>query len=119
MTIERPDLYAILGVPPNATQAEISHAYRVLLRRHHPDTRAADDQSPSAASDTTLQQVLAAYLVLRDPARRAAYDREARQHVHPARRPSQQPRNHHGTYAQPPIVAGPVRWHRTTNPPSP
>jgi hypothetical protein len=34
MTTERPDLYAILGITPHATQAEISHAYRALLRRH-------------------------------------------------------------------------------------
>src|SRR4030095_13045867 len=40
MTTERPDLYAILGLAPSATQAEISHAYRSLLRQHHPDTRA-------------------------------------------------------------------------------
>ena len=52
---KRPDLYAILEVPPSATQAEISHAYRALLRRHHPDTRAPDHESQSAASDTTLQ----------------------------------------------------------------
>ena len=95
MTSKRPDLYAILGVPPSATQAEISHAYRALLRRHHPDTRAPDDESQSAVSDTTLQQVLAAYTVLRDPARRADYDREARPPVHPAhRRRPQQALNH-------------------------
>lgn len=68
---KRPDLYAILGVPPNATQAAISHAYRALLRRHHPDTRVRVDDSQSAVSDTTLQQVLAAYTVLHDAVRRA------------------------------------------------
>ena len=117
MTTKRPDLYAILGVPPNATQAEISHAYRALLRRHHPDTRAADDDSQSAMSDTTLQRILAAYTVLRDPARRADYDREARPRVHPARRQPHYPLNHNGASGHPPIVAGPVRWHRTPDPP--
>ncbi|HZC54073.1 MAG TPA: J domain-containing protein [Mycobacterium sp.] len=77
MTTEQPDLYAMLAVAPSATQAEISHAYRALLRQHHPDTRAPDDESRSAMSDTTLQQVLAAYTVLHDPAGRADYDRVA------------------------------------------
>jgi len=36
MTTKRLDPYAVLGVPPSATQAEISHAFRALLRRHHP-----------------------------------------------------------------------------------
>jgi DnaJ-class molecular chaperone len=118
MTTKRPDLYAILGVPPSATQAEISHAYRTLLRHHHPDTRAPDDESQSADSDATLQQVLAAYTVLHDPARRADYDRETRPPVHPARPRPQQPPNRHREYGQPPIIAGPVQWHRAPHPPS-
>jgi DnaJ-class molecular chaperone len=103
----RPDLYAVLGVPPSATQAEISHAYRALLRRHHPDTRAPDD-----GSDAALQQVLAAYAVLHDPARRADYDRQTRARAPDPRRGGHQPAKGHGGYDQPPIVAGPVRWHR-------
>ena len=88
MTTERADLYTTLGVRPSATQAEISHAYRALLRRHHPDTRASADQSHGALSDAALQQVLAAYTMLRDPGRRADYDREVRprSHQHPSDR---------------------------------
>jgi len=117
MTTRQPDLYAILGVPPSATAAEISYAYRALLRRHHPDTRGPDEQANSTGSDTALQHVLAAYTVLRDPARRADYDRETTSRVHAAGPRSQQtPRpwpllNQPGTHDQPPIVAGPVRWH--------
>jgi len=112
MTSERTDLYAILGVPPSATQAQIGHAYRGLLRRHHPDTRAPFDESQCMASDTTLQQILAAYTVLRDPARRADYDRQHEPRTHRARPQPQQPANHYSARDQPPIVAGPVRWHR-------
>jgi DnaJ-class molecular chaperone len=74
------DHYAILGVDPDATDAQITHAYRVLLRRHHPDTRdvAATDGDQAATEDTRLQYVLAAYTVLHDPRRRADYDRYRR-----------------------------------------
>jgi DnaJ-class molecular chaperone len=114
MTGRAPDLYAILGVPPDATQEQISHAYRTLLRRHHPDTRADDDTA--VASDSALQEVFSAYAVLRDRERRAAYDRQlvaaaARTAISPS-----EPRHHVAVRVrpapQPPIVAGPVRWHR-------
>src|ERR1700744_887865 len=72
MVRTNPDPYRVLGVPPTATQAEITHAYRTHLRAHHPDTRPA--QSAHTADDY-LRQVLAAYALLRAPARRAAYDR--------------------------------------------
>jgi curved DNA-binding protein CbpA len=109
MTTRLPDLYAILGVAPEATQAEIGHAYRALLRRHHPDTRDPADGPPDAQSDDALQQVLAAYTILRSPTRRAEYDRQVRR-----RSPSAPPpaANVYRPYRQPPIVAGPVRWHR-------
>jgi curved DNA-binding protein CbpA len=119
MTSERPNLYAILGIPPHATQAEIGHAYRGLLRRHHPDTRAPVDESQNALADAALQRVLDAYTVLRDPARRADYDQEVRPRPrsHPAPQRPQQTLNNYGVYGQPPIVAGPVRWHRAPDPP--
>ena len=118
MTTERADLYAILGVPPSATQAEISHAYRVRLR-HHPDTRPPIDEPQGGASDQALQQVVSAYAVLRDPTRRADYDREVRPHKHPKARQPQQAPKRYGTYHQPPIVAGPVYWHRAPDPAPP
>jgi len=112
MTTNRPDPYAVLGVPPSATQAEISHAFRALLRRHHPDTHATEDKPSSGVCDTMLEQVLAASTVLRDPARRADYDREAALRARPASPPSPQAVSHHLADGWPPIVAGPVRWHR-------
>jgi curved DNA-binding protein CbpA len=69
-----PDPYRVLGVPATASQAQITHAYRTRLRAHHPDTRTSP---ASLGADDGLQQVLAAYAVLRDPARRADYDRQA------------------------------------------
>ena len=60
MTPEQGNPYAILGVPSQATQAQINHAYRALLRQHHPDTRSPGDEAHAALSDAALQQVLAA-----------------------------------------------------------
>lgn len=114
MTVDRTDLYAVLGVAPQATQAEIRHAYRTLMRQNHPDTRPRGNPADNAASTATLQQAMAAYLVLGDPARRVGYDQGTIERrastpipVRPARRFTQAAGN------QPPIQAGPVRWHRS------
>lgn len=64
-----PDHYATLGVPPDATTAQIKKAYRKLARQHHPDTNPGD---PGAA--TRFKTITEAYEVLTDPARRKAYD---------------------------------------------
>ena len=71
MARQNPDPYLVLGVSPTATQAEITHAYRTRLRAHHPDTRPTP---PLQTADEQLRQLLAAYALLRDPARRADYD---------------------------------------------
>ena len=118
MTTDRPDPYSVLGVAPNATQAEIDRAYRALLRQHHPDTRAVSDERQSALSDQALQRVLAAHEILGDPALRAAYDREVRPRVFSVRQPAQHRVDHDVGFTAPPIVAGPVRWHRPPDPPS-
>ena len=98
MSSHQPDPYAVLGVDPTATAEQITHAYRALLRRHHPDTRAQSptDQmhaEPVHADDARLQLVLAAYAVLRDPAQRASYDRNRRPSPprHPEQRQDQRP----------------------------
>lgn len=119
------DPYAVLGVSPSATHAEIAHAYRQRLHAQHPDTRTAPTRAVAAA-DEDLRRVLAAYAILRDPARRAAYDRTARTSTQsgavittprghqklvdiPVTR-NAQPRT--DTARTPPLWAGPVRRHR-------
>ena len=64
-----PDYYAILGVPADATMAQIKKAYRKLARQHHPDTNPGDTD----AADR-FKAITEAYEVLTDPARRQAYD---------------------------------------------
>ena len=83
MTTQPTDCYAILGLPRDATQAQINGAYRALLRRYHPDTRTPTDSSGDEISDAALQHVLAAYL--HDPARRFDYDQHTTPRISPAR----------------------------------
>jgi DnaJ-class molecular chaperone len=113
MTDRPPDPYAVLGVAHDASQDEISHAFRALLRRHHPDTRG--EVSADAASDLALRDVVAAYGVLRDPIRRAAYDsrllEQDRRASHEAPRVPVAVRAHRRA-PDSPIVAGPVSWQR-------
>ena len=124
-----PDPYQVLGVSPTATQAEITHAYRTRLRAHHPDTRRT---AASHTADEHLRQLLAAYALLRDPVRRADYDRAtghtAKPPPHSPTRPTPVDRPRAAaihipiTYrttttpipddAAPPLRAGPVRRHR-------
>jgi hypothetical protein len=70
------DLYAVLGVTASASAAEIRHGYRAQVRRLHPDTRPANSNDDDLTQEGSLGRVLAAYAVLRDPQKRAAYDRQ-------------------------------------------
>ncbi|HLK95683.1 MAG TPA: J domain-containing protein [Nocardioidaceae bacterium] len=118
MTGRSLDPYDVLGLAPDATQAEVTSAYRSQLRRHHPDTR--DHRADPATADAALRRVIAAYLLLRDPERRARYQRSGRapgvpgRVVRPAPPADPGPVVHRtaGTQPEPPLRAGPVRWHR-------
>jgi curved DNA-binding protein CbpA len=66
----RGDHYQALGVPPTAGPEEIRAAYLRLMREHHPDLHPGD-----LVSAGTAREVNAAYEVLGDQAKRAAYDR--------------------------------------------
>jgi curved DNA-binding protein CbpA len=75
------DPYEVLGVPSTASPQEISSAYRRLVRKHHPDLHPADPDNPTERQSSSvtgpLRRVLEAYALLRDPAKREAYDRAA------------------------------------------
>lgn len=67
-----PTLYELLRVARTADERTISVAYRQLARRYHPDV----DPRPEALR--RMMTLNKAYAVLRDPERRAAYDRSLR-----------------------------------------
>lgn len=113
MPVHRHDLYAALGLTPSATQGEIRRAYRSLLRQNHPDTHSVGDREGQAASTATLQDVIAAYAVLGDPARRTHYDSQASPPSRGQSRGARAASSVRGREEdEPPIQAGPVRWHR-------
>ena len=64
------DLYELLGVRRDASDDELKRAYRVKARQFHPDTNHAGSED-----DEHFKEVSLAYEVLRDPERRASYDR--------------------------------------------
>ena len=64
-----PDLYELLGVPRNADAAAIKSAYRKMAMQYHPDRNPGD-----AEAEARFKAIGAAYEVLKDPQKRAAYD---------------------------------------------
>jgi DnaJ domain len=62
-------LYEILQVDPRAEPEVLEAAFRRLARKYHPDVSRTTD------SAERMKDLNAAYQVLRDPARRADYDR--------------------------------------------
>jgi curved DNA-binding protein CbpA len=71
------DLYSLLGVSATADAAELARAYRRRLREIHPDTRHRPAGEPDDVP-ADLQALQEAYLLLRDPMRRARYDAQRR-----------------------------------------
>ncbi len=68
------DYYDLLGVSRSAGTEEIKKAYRKLALEHHPDRN-----DGSKESEERFKEITQAYEVLRDPERRAAYDRYGEQ----------------------------------------
>ncbi|XP_013383295.1 uncharacterized protein LOC106153748 [Lingula anatina] len=66
------DYYEILGVKPDASLEEIKRAFRQLALKFHPDKNKLGCQD----STKTFQLIGEAYSVLKDPEKRARYDRE-------------------------------------------
>src|ERR687898_351035 len=64
------DFYNTLGVPRAASDDDIKKAYRKLAMTYHPDRN-----NGSKDAEEKFKEITEAYDVLRDPQKRAAYDR--------------------------------------------
>jgi molecular chaperone DnaJ len=64
------DFYAVLGVPRDASEDDIKQAYRRLAMQWHPDRNAGAKEA-----EEKFKEITEAYDVLRDPQKRATYDR--------------------------------------------
>lgn len=69
-TLNKRDYYDVLGVDREASEEEIKKAFRKLAMRHHPDKNPGDKES-----EEKFKEINEAYEVLRDPEKRARYDR--------------------------------------------
>lgn len=64
------DYYAILDVARTASDDEVKKSYRKLAMKYHPDRN-----NGSKEAEERFKEITEAYDVLRDPQKRAAYDR--------------------------------------------
>ncbi|NMA91668.1 MAG: J domain-containing protein [Firmicutes bacterium] len=72
MPVHFQDYYELLGLKRDASEKEIKSAYRRLARKWHPDLRPEDEKEEAAKQ---FKRVNEAYEVLKDPEKRARYDR--------------------------------------------
>lgn len=63
------DYYNILGVSKSSNNSEIKKAYRKLAMKYHPDKNPGDKKA-----EIKFKEATAAYEVLKDPQKKAAYD---------------------------------------------
>src|SRR5687768_18563003 len=64
------DYYSVLGVARDASEDDIEKSYRKLAMQFHPDRN-----NGSGEAEERFKEITEAYDVLRDPNKRAAYDR--------------------------------------------
>jgi molecular chaperone DnaJ len=64
------DYYETLGVQRGATEQDLKSAFRRLAKEHHPDANPGDK-----AAEQKFKELNEAYEALKDPQKRAAYDR--------------------------------------------
>ena len=86
MMVNESNPYACLGLMPGNSTADIKRRYRQLAKQYHPDRN-----GHSADSERKLRDLNAAYALLSDPAKKAAYDASCAAVFQPALHPVRVP----------------------------
>jgi hypothetical protein len=82
--------YQTLGIPEGSGAEHVRDSWLLLVQAFHPDKFPQGSKAQRQAEER-LKAINAAYDVLKDPARRAAYDAERTGYTPPYARPSQPP----------------------------
>ena len=69
MAEQKRDYYEVLGVPKNASDADIKKAFRTLAKKYHPDMHPGDKEC-----EEKFKEAQEAYAVLSDAEKRKQYD---------------------------------------------
>lgn len=69
------NLYAVLGVAPNASDDEIKKVYRSLAMRYHPD------RNDAPGAEARFKAVTKAYEILSDPVKREEYNQSVNHRI--------------------------------------
>ncbi|HEY0062378.1 MAG TPA: DnaJ domain-containing protein [Telluria sp.] len=69
------NLYAILGVAPNASDDEIKKIYRSLAMRYHPD------RNDAPGAEVRFKSITKAYEILSDPVKRDEYNQSVNHRI--------------------------------------
>lgn len=70
------DLYGVLGVTSDASDAEIKQAYRKQALAHHPDKHQGEGEDAIIAAEKQFKAIGEAYAVLSDTEQKRRYDAE-------------------------------------------
>jgi DnaJ-class molecular chaperone len=68
------DYYRLLRVDKNAPSQKIRHAYHRARRQFHPDAHLSSEPDLRKSVDLVARRITEAYMTLRNPEQRAAYD---------------------------------------------
>jgi hypothetical protein len=100
------DFYAVLGVPSEATPADVKQAFHALAKAHHPDVTTL-----SLDTETRFAEVSEAYEVLSDPRLRERYDESRAAVTTPEVRTSSRGQEVRAPEPGVPVSAGDVEFH--------